>query len=112
MAFENQNFRQRLGDFFIMEFTVENITDASAYSWLWTMKVDANSPVIFQKEDIDSDVTIDGNKVLVSMSSAETKTGLDPGVYEHELQFFDSQGLPGTASAGTVTFLKPLQART
>lgn len=111
MAFEGQNLTKRLGDFFIIEFTVENITDASAYSWLWTMKVDVGSPVLFQKEDIDSDVTIDGNKVLVTMTSAETKN-MTAGVYKHELQFFDSQGLPGTSSAGTITLLEPLQART
>lgn len=110
MAFEGQNLTKRLGDFFIIEFTVENITDASAYTWLWTLKVDENSAVIFQKSDTDSDVTIDGNKVLVTMSSNETKN-MTAGPYKHELQFYDSQGLPGTASAGTITLLKPLQPR-
>lgn len=115
MAITGQNFTKWKGDDFVVVFTIEDAYDLTGYSAEWNLSVDTESTKLITKKSSLSQITFDNNKVVISISSAETKegvAGLPAGMYYHELQLVDPQGKTSVAATGTLELKSPSKKRT
>ena len=102
------------GDDKTIQFTIEDATDVSGFTAKWHMGVDVNSAKLITKTSGGGGITFDGNKVLVSLSSAETKdsvTAIPEGMYYHELELIDAQSKKSIAASGIIDLKKTLVGR-
>lgn len=118
MALTGQNFSKWKGDDFVIQFVIGDATSLTGYSAEWYLAdSDSASVAKMQKFSSNGGITFDGNKVLIGIASAETKTitptdPLPAGNYYHELHLIDPQGKLTVAATGTVTLVNPFKKRT
>lgn len=114
MGLQGQNFTKWKGDDMLIVFTIEDVQSLTGYSAEWNVSVDPDSTKLITKTNV-SGITYDGNKVNVSVASAETNqnaTNIPAGQYYHELQLVDPQGKKTVAATGIMTLLNPSKKRT
>jgi hypothetical protein len=114
MGLINQNFIMWKGDDKIVQITIEDATDVSGFTAKWHMSVDVDSAKLITKTSGGGGITFDGNKVLVSLSSAETKdsvTTIPVGLYYHELELIDGDSKKSIAASGILDLRKTLVGR-
>lgn len=114
MALTGQNFVMHKGDDKILTFTITDATDVTGFSATWNMAVDAFSTKLLTKTSGGGGITFSGNKVLVTLDSANTKdsvTAIPEGNYYHELSLIDGSGKKNIAAIGIVDMKKSLIGR-
>ncbi|MDP2234959.1 MAG: hypothetical protein Q8J88_00875 [Bacteroidales bacterium] len=114
MGLTGQNFIMWKGDDRIIQVTIEDASDVSGFTAKWHMAVDVNSPKLITKTSASGTITFNGNKVLISLSSAETKdsvTAIPEGMYYHELELIDAQNKKAIAASGIIDLKKTLVGR-
>lgn len=114
MAAQSQNFTKWKGDDFTLIFTIEDATDVSGFVAEWNVSVGTETAKLITKKSSLGQITFDGNKVVIAVTSAETKetaTNLPVGTYYHELQLIDGTGKTTVAATGTFELKAPVLKR-
>ena len=114
MAAQSQNFTKWKGDDFTLVFTIEDATDLTGFSAEWNVSVGTETAKLITKKSSLGQITFDTNKVIIVVSSAETKetaTNIPVGTYYHELQLVNASGKTAVAAVGTFELKAPVLKR-
>jgi hypothetical protein len=111
----SQNFIKWKGDNFIIQYTIEDATNLTGFKATWSLATSPSNSTRLITKTSGSGINFSTNYVYVTMSRTDTdqnNSEIPAGMYYHELQLINSEGLETVAAVGTLDLRDPIVKRT